>query len=80
MDDPQVTRIQTPDPRTIVITFEREMLDNADLVDPYAYLLNGGVCVLSVERLGRTQVKLTTNQDLKTLRHYLLTVLANPGT
>jgi hypothetical protein len=76
---PLVTKIETPDLRTIVVTFEREMEDNADLVDPRAYVLTGGARVTSVIRLNATQVRLRTNRKLRNRRPYLLTVRANPG-
>lgn len=76
---PIVVKIETPDLRTLIVTFEREMLDNADLVNPRAYVLTGGARVVSAVRLNATQVRLRTSRKLRNRRAYQLTVLANPG-
>jgi len=76
---PIVIKIDTPTPRIAVVTFNRVMFNNADLVDRRAYLLTRGVKVLSVTRLNGIQVMLHLDRDLKSHKLYYLTVLANPG-
>lgn len=62
-----------------MVTFEREMLDNADLVNPTAYRLSGGAVVTSVVRLNATQVCLRTRRALRGRETYWLTVIAEPS-
>lgn len=79
MPDPRVVKIQVPDLRTVIVTFEREMADTADLVNPLAYRLIGGARVVTAVRINGTQVQLRTNRRLRRDVLYTLTVLANPG-
>lgn len=74
MAAPLVTTVEALDLRTIVVTFEREMVDNADLVNPAAYRLTGGAVVVSAVRLNATQVCLRTRRALRGRAVYELTI------
>lgn len=76
---PEIRSVETtPDLRTLLVTFTEEMTDNADLVNPAAYLLSGGARVVSAARVNGTQVVLRTARDLRNETEYLLTVDPNP--
>jgi hypothetical protein len=76
---PYVIKIESLDLKTLLATFDREMMNNADLVNPRAYILTGGARVVSVVRLNGTQVRLRTSRKLRNRKEYKLTVRANPG-
>lgn len=75
---PEVIEIVQDGERRLIVTFNREMLNNTDLVNPNAYSLTSGVRVANVQRIAENKVILTTSHKLRAGRRYELRVNAVP--
>jgi hypothetical protein len=74
---PRVTSVVATSSRTLEVAFDREMADNADLINPSAYVFSGGLRAEIVERIAPDRVKvITTPQTLGA--SYQLSVKAEP--
>jgi hypothetical protein len=62
----------------MLVTFNREMADNADLVNASAYTFSGGLHAEIVTRAAANQVRIVLNRNTNPGEYYLLSVKANP--
>jgi hypothetical protein len=75
---PRVSQVVPTGSRTVEVSFNRDLQDNADLVNPGAYAFTGGLRAETVERVAANKVRLTLNRLMERRRTYLLSVKANP--
>ena len=75
---PRVTQVTPKTVRTVEVSFDREMEDNADLLNPSAYVFNGGLRADLVEKIDPSSVRVTLNSLMTPGQEYLLSVKANP--
>jgi hypothetical protein len=75
---PRVSSIEMLDARTMTVTFNREMDDNGDLVNPSAYSFTGSIRAEIVQRTAPNAVKVILNRATNPGEYYLLSVKANP--
>jgi hypothetical protein len=76
---PHVVSVTAVNARTVEVNFDRPLEDNADLLNPSAYVFTGGdLRADSVTRVTAQKVRINLRQSMKWRTTYYLSVKANP--
>lgn len=71
MSLPRVLTIVATTSNLLRVTFDRDMSNNADLVDVSKYVIRGGLNAVSVTRVGATEVDVVTSEQVPKGRYSL---------